>query len=89
MTLALLLTPLTQCTSTFAFLSRNASVRKSVVLGKKAASSANGVSRRGIWSVRMGRAGGMWTEPLIAERTWVMPREERVEWHSATLMSEM
>lgn len=47
MTLALLLTPFTQWTSTLAFLSRNASVRKSVVFGRKAASSANGVSRRG------------------------------------------
>ena len=59
------------------------------MFGKKAASSANGVSSRGICSMRIGSAGGMWTVPLIAERTWVMPREERVDWHSATLMSEM
>ena len=59
------------------------------MLGKNAASSANGVSRRGICSVRIGSVGGIWTVPLIAERTWVMPREERVEWHSATLRSEM
>ena len=78
MTLALLLTPFTQWTSTFAFLSRNALVRKSVVFGKKAASSANGVSRRGTWSLRMGRVAGTWTVPLIAERTWVIPNEERV-----------
>lgn len=89
MTLALLLTPFTQWTRTLAFLSLNASVRKSVVFGKKAASSAKGVSRRGTWSLRNGRAVGMWTVPLMAERTWVMPNEERVVWHSATLMSEM
>ena len=89
MTLALLLTPFTQWTRTLAFLSRNASVRKSVVLGRKAASSANGVSSRGTWSLRMGNTAGMWTVPLMAERTWVMPNEERVAGHSATLMSEI
>jgi len=75
--------------STLAFFSRNASVRKSVVFGRKAASSANGVSRSGIWSLRMGRVVGMWTVPHMAERMWVIPNEERVEWHSAALMSEM
>ena len=57
--------------------------------GRKAASSANGVSSRGTWSLRMGSIAGMWTAPLMAERTWVMPNEERVDGHSATLMSEM
>jgi hypothetical protein len=59
------------------------------VFGKNATSSANGVSRRGTWSLRMGKVAGMWTVPLMAERTCVMPNDERVLWHSATLMSEI
>ena len=86
--LVLLLMPSTQWTSTRAEGSARASRRNWVLVGRCAASSANGRSSTGICVCVSERVGGRATKPGIAERTWVIPRAERAARFSAVARSD-
>lgn len=87
-TLALRLMPCTQCTSTRARGSCNASVMNAVTLGRCSASSANGLSLRGICKRARGiGVGGSETVPRMAETMCVMPRWRSTEGFSAVARS--
>jgi len=90
-TLTLRLTPSAQCTSTrTSELEANAFHIQDVVLGRWAASSANGRSSTRICS-RAGwiGSGGRYTESCMTDRMWVILYEERSAGFSAKERSEM